>query len=70
LCSTGSNHHYAEAAIPWYLLIEQEPELMLRLYHHDGGHYVERGVGRIGQPLHLTEPVNLDLDPAVLLPRR
>jgi len=33
-------------------------------------HYAEHGVVRIGQPLHLTEPVNLDLDPAVLLPRR
>ncbi len=64
-------HHYAEAAIPWYLLVEQEPELRLRLLlHYEGGHYVEHGVGRIGQPLRLTEPVTLDLDPAVLLPRR
>lgn len=63
-------HYYAEAAIPWYLLIEQEPELTLRLYRYDGGHYVEQSVGRIGQPLHLTEPVSVDLDPAVLLPRR
>jgi Uma2 family endonuclease len=62
-------HHYAEAAIPWYLLVEQEPELMLRLLHVEDGHYVEHAVGRIGQPLRLTEPVTLDLDPAVLLPR-
>ncbi len=63
-------HYYAEAGIDWYLLVEQEPELTLRLYGLDDEKYVERGVGRAGEPLCLTEPVRVDLDPAVLLPRR
>jgi Uma2 family endonuclease len=63
-------HYYAEAAIPWYLLVESEPDLVLCLFRFEDGHDVEHGVGRPGQALHMTEPVIVDLDPAVLLPRR
>jgi Uma2 family endonuclease len=63
-------HYYAEARIPWYLLVEQEPQLTLQLMRYEDGHYVEHAVGRPGAPLRLTEPVSLDLDPAVLLARR
>ena len=63
-------HYYAEAGIPWYLLVEQEPEITLRLFGLDGEKYIERAAGRPGTPLRLTEPVRLDLDPARLLPRR
>lgn len=63
-------HYCAEAGIPSYLLVEQEPEITLRLFGLDGEKYIERAVGRPGTPLRLTEPVRLDLDPARLLPRR
>ena len=64
--------YYAEAGIPWYLLAEPgSKDLTLRLFKRTGDSYVEQGVGRLGQPLHLTEPVVVDLDPAELdLPRR
>ena len=58
-------HYYAEARMPWHLLVEQEPELTLQLMRYENGHYVEHAVGRPGAPLRLTEPVSLDLDPAV-----
>jgi Uma2 family endonuclease len=60
-------HYYAEAAIPWYLLVEQDPELTVRLLRYDGGHYAEHAVGRAGQPLRMTEPIVADIDPGVLL---
>ena len=63
-------HYYAEAGIAWYLLVEQEPELTLRLYRLDDEKYVECAVGHAGAPLRLTEPVRLDLDPQTLLPKR
>jgi len=46
------------------------PEITLRLFAPDDGKYTERAVGTPGVPLRLTEPVRVDLDPAVLLPRR
>ena len=63
-------HYYAEAGIAWYLLVEQEPEIELRLFGREGEKYVERAVARPGTPLRLTEPVHVDVDPAALLPRR
>jgi Uma2 family endonuclease len=63
-------YYYAEAGIPWYLLVEPKPKLTLRLFKLTGDSYVEQGVGRPGEPLHLTDPVVVDLDPADLdLPR-
>ncbi len=58
-------HHYAEAGIPWYLLIEPNP-IALTLFRLDGDHYVIDAEARPGQPLRMTEPVVLSLDPAVL----
>jgi Uma2 family endonuclease len=63
-------HYYAEAGIPWYLLVEQQPELVLRLLRLENGHYAEHATGRPGRPLRLTDPVAVELDPEVLLPRR
>jgi Uma2 family endonuclease len=63
-------HYYAEARIPWYLLVEQAPVLALRLLRLEHAHYVEHTVGRPGQPLRFTEPVSTEIDPADLLPRR
>lgn len=56
-------HYYAEAGIPWYLLVEQDPVLTLRLYGLEGGKYVERATGEPGAPLRLTDPVRVDIDP-------
>jgi Uma2 family endonuclease len=59
---------YALAGIRWYLLAQVEP-IELRLYRLDGGHYVEHGVVGKGGTLHLTEPVQVDLDTARLVRR-
>jgi Uma2 family endonuclease len=62
-------HYYAEAGIPWYLLVEQHPVLTLRLLRLEDGHYVEHATGRPGQPLRLDRPVSAVVDPTSLLPR-
>jgi len=62
-------HYYAEAGIPWYLLVEPSPELVLRLFRLDGTGYVKHAEGRPGQPLVLAEPVVAVLDPDALLRR-
>ena len=59
-------HHYAEAGIAWYLLVEPKPTVTLRLFRLEGDRYLLAGEGRAGQPLHLTDPITLDLDPATL----
>jgi Uma2 family endonuclease len=59
-------HYYAEASIPWYLLVDPEPELTLRLYRAEGRKYLEYATGRPGEPLKLTDPVHVTLDPATL----
>jgi hypothetical protein len=59
-------HHYAEAGIPWYLLIDTDPAVILRLFRLEGDHYLLAGEGRAGQPLRLTDPITVDLDPATL----
>ncbi len=58
-------HHYAEAGIPWYLIVDPDP-IALSLFRLDGDHYVLHAEARPGQPLHMTEPIVLALDPAVL----
>jgi hypothetical protein len=49
---------------------DKPDSLTLRLFGFDGESYVERGVGKPGQPLRMTEPVTVDLDPAALDLRR
>jgi Uma2 family endonuclease len=58
-------NHYAEAGIPWYLLVEPDP-IALLLFRLDGDRYVEHAQGRRGQPLRLDAPVVADVDPAAL----
>jgi Uma2 family endonuclease len=60
-------HHYAVAGIPWYLLVEQETGA-LHLYRLVGDRYQEQSVTRAGQALELTEPVQVTIFPADLLP--
>jgi Uma2 family endonuclease len=60
-------HYYAAAGIPWYLLVEQETGA-LHLYELTGGHYAERSVTKVGEVLHLTEPLDAVVAPADLLP--
>jgi Uma2 family endonuclease len=59
-------HYYADAGIPWYLLVDPKPEIVLRLHRLDGQRYVQHGVGRAGDPLTLTEPIEATVDPATL----
>jgi Uma2 family endonuclease len=60
-------HHYAVAGIPWYLLVEQETGA-LHLYRLVGDRYKVQSVTRAGQALELTEPVQVTIFPADLLP--
>jgi len=64
--------YYAEAGIPWYLLIEpEEPplHLVLRLFRLEGDQYRQHALAVPGTPLTFTEPFELGLDPAVLTRR-
>jgi Uma2 family endonuclease len=60
-------HHYAAAAIPWYLLVEEEAAA-LHLYQLVDSAYTERSVTRAGEILHLTDPVVATIDTGRLLP--
>lgn len=62
-------HYYATAAIPWYLLVEQDTGT-LRLHRLDGVHYVEHAIVKPGGVLRLTEPVTAEIRPEELLPPR
>src|SRR5690606_33521498 len=63
-------HLYAEAGIPWYLLVEPDGDtLALTLYRLEDGGYVEHTVAKGGQPLTMTEPIEVTIDPARLLRR-
>lgn len=62
---------YAEAGIPWFLLVEQEGgSVLLRLFRLDGEKYRLHAAGAAGNPLVITEPIAVTLDPERLLPRR
>ncbi|MBX6751737.1 MAG: Uma2 family endonuclease [Micromonosporaceae bacterium] len=58
-------HYYAEAGIPYYLLVEQEP-LALHLYRLDGQHYVPQAKAEAGTVLNLEEPVRVEIDTVAL----
>jgi Uma2 family endonuclease len=58
-------HHYAEAGIPWYLLIDPDTAELL-LFRLDGQRYVQHPEGKPGHPLVMTEPVAVEIDPAAL----
>jgi Uma2 family endonuclease len=62
-------HYYAEAGIPWYLLVAQDTGTV-RLYRLTGSTYSEHAVAEPGQALQLTEPVAAVIEPAELLPPR
>jgi Uma2 family endonuclease len=59
-------HYYAQAGIPWYLLVDPEPEIMLTLYRLEGDKYIEVAGGVPGESITLTEPVRVTIDPADL----
>ncbi len=62
-------HYYAEAGIPWYLLIEPRTATF-GLHRLDGDRYREHATAFPGRPLVLTEPVVVTIDPADLVPPR
>ncbi|WP_033820982.1 Uma2 family endonuclease [Kitasatospora sp. MBT63] len=56
---------YATAGIPYYWRLELEPAPRLHLGHLEDGVYVDRLV-QAGESTALTDPLPLDIDPAVL----
>jgi Uma2 family endonuclease len=62
-------HYYAEAGIPWYLIVEHKT-ITLRLFRLQNGTYVERFAAEPGQVLRLIEPVTAEIRPESLLPPR
>jgi Uma2 family endonuclease len=59
---------YADAGIPWYLLAEQESDVvLLQLFRLDKDHYLPHAAGAPGIPLRMTDPVVVDIDPAQLV---
>jgi Uma2 family endonuclease len=62
-------HYYAEAGIPWYLLVEQETRTVCLFRLGDGG-YLPHAVAPAGEVLELTEPITATIDLGRLLPPR
>ncbi|GLH98062.1 hypothetical protein Pa4123_33370 [Phytohabitans aurantiacus] len=60
-------HYYAEAGIPWYLLVEHKTAT-LRLFRLDGRTYAPHAVAEPGEVLRLGEPVAVTIRPEDLLP--
>ncbi|MFC7275614.1 Uma2 family endonuclease [Paractinoplanes rhizophilus] len=60
-------HYYADAGIPWYLLIDTKARA-LHLYRLDGDKYLEEAACEAGDVLRLTEPVAVAIDTAELFP--
>jgi Uma2 family endonuclease len=58
-------HYYAEARIPWYLIVDPQGPV-LSLYRLDGDHYVEEQTAKPGERLLFTEPIVAEIDPASL----
>jgi Uma2 family endonuclease len=61
--------HYAEAGIPWYLLIDPRTETV-HLFRLEGDRYTEHAKAAPGELLEITDPVVVSIDPADLLPPR
>jgi Uma2 family endonuclease len=62
-------HYYAEAGIPWYLLVEHETAT-LRLHRLENSAYILHATVRPGDVLRLVEPVRAEIRPESLLPPR
>lgn len=62
-------HYYAEAGIPWYLLVEHQT-IRLRLFRLQNGTYVEHSTAAPGEVLRMAEPVTAEIRPESLLPPR
>ena len=60
-------HYYAEAGIPWYLVVDTKARA-LRLYRLDGTSYLEEARCEDGGSLRLTDPVAATIDLAELFP--
>ena len=64
--ATDQMRLYAEAGIPWYLLLEPDfpdyESLTVHLLRLDGGHYIEHAVAKDGEVLSSDEPFALSLD--------
>jgi Uma2 family endonuclease len=62
-------HYYAEAGIPWYLLIDPDP-VTLSLYRLEGDRYVAHAQAGPGEVPSLTQPLLVQIDPQSLARRR
>lgn len=60
-------HYYAAAGIEWYLLVEQDTGT-LTLHRRSGANYRVHSQTKVGEVLHLTEPVSVAIRPEDLLP--
>ncbi|MER7001689.1 Uma2 family endonuclease [Dactylosporangium sp. NPDC000555] len=61
---------YAAAQIAWYLLVEQDSDVvLLRLYRLEGAHYVEHATATSGAVLASDRPFAFQLDTESLLGR-
>jgi Uma2 family endonuclease len=60
-------HHYAQAGIPWYLMVEHATS-GLRLFRLEGETYELYAVAGLGEVLRLHEPVTAEIRPESLLP--
>jgi hypothetical protein len=61
--------YYADAGIPWYLLAEPRTATFTR-YKLEGSEYSVHATAAPGELLELTDPVDVSIDPADLLPPR
>lgn len=59
---------YARAGIPSFWRIELDDGPLIVTYRLEGGHYLESGSARPGEPLTVSEPFPCTVDPAVLQP--
>jgi Putative restriction endonuclease len=59
---------YAEAGIKWYMRIEQKGANapLVFLYRLEGNAYAEHARAHAGQTFHMTEPIKVSFDPAML----
>jgi len=55
-------HLYAEAGIPWFLIVEREPKVELTLYRLDGSGYVKHTIASEGEILEIPELCSIEVD--------